>query len=90
MQNASGTQVKTLHRLVEGKVEALEFTVTSDVPFIGIPLKDLQLKSGILIAGIVRQNGQIIIPSGDDMLNLHDDVIVVTTDTTLQDIRDIL
>ena len=90
MQNASGTQVKTLHRLVEGKVEALEFTVTSDVPFIGIPLKDLQLKSGILIAGLVRQNGQIIIPSGDDMLNLHDDVIVVTTDTTLQDIRDIL
>ena len=41
-------------------------------------------------SGIVRQNGQIIIPSGEDVLRLHDDVIVVTTDTSLRDIRDIL
>ena len=53
-------------------------------------MKDLKLKSGILLAGIVRQNGQIIIPSGDDVLNLHDDVIVVTKDTSLRDIGDIL
>ena len=90
MQSASGAKVKTLHRLVDGAVEALEFTVTGDVPFIGVPLKDLKLKSGILLAGIVRPSGQIVIPSGDDHLSEHDDVIVVTTDTTLQDISDIL
>ena len=48
------------------------------------------LKSGILLAGIVRQNGRIVIPSGNDVLELGDDVIVVTTDTTLQDIHDIM
>ena len=48
------------------------------------------LKSGVLIAGIVRQSGRIVIPSGNDILNEHDDVIVVTTDTTLQDIHDII
>ena len=53
-------------------------------------MKDLKLKSGILLAGIVRQNGRIIIPSGSDELHVNDDVIVVTTDTTLQDIHDIL
>ncbi|SFO96168.1 trk system potassium uptake protein TrkA [Oscillibacter sp. PC13] len=90
MQNASGTKVKTLHRIVDEKVEALEFSITEDLPFIGVPLRDLQLKSGVLLAGIVRQNGQIIIPSGEDVLNLNDDVIVVTTRTTLHDIRDIL
>jgi len=90
MQNASGTKVKTLHRIVDETVEALEFSITEDVPFIGVPLKDLRLKSGILLAGIVRQNGQIVIPSGEDALNLNDDVIVVTTRTTLHDIRDIL
>lgn len=90
MQNASASKVKTLHRLIGGAVEALEFGVTADVPFTGIPLKDLNLKSGILVAGIVRQNGKIVIPSGDDALSVNDDVIVVTTDTTLQDIRDIL
>lgn len=90
MECASGAKIKTLHRLVDGAVEALEFGVTKDVPFIGVPLKDLKLKSGILLAGIVRQNGRIAIPSGSDVLNLNDDVIVVTTDTTLQDIHDIL
>ncbi|WP_455582166.1 Trk system potassium transporter TrkA [Dysosmobacter sp.] len=90
MQNATGSQIKTLHRIVDGTVEALEFGVTHDAPYIGVPLKDLKLKSGILLAGIVRQNGQIIIPSGDDVLHLGDDVIVVTTDTSLRDIRDIL
>ena len=90
MQSASGARVKTLHRLVDGAVEALEFGVTEEVPFVGVPLKDLKLKSGILLAGIVRQNGRIVIPSGNDVLHVHDDVIVVTTDTTLQDIHDII
>ena len=71
-------------------MEALEFSVTPDIPFVNVPLKDLNLKRGLLLAGIVRQNGQIVIPAGDDMLHPHDDVIVVTTDTQLDDLRDIL
>ena len=90
MQNASASQVNTLHRIVDEKVEALEFSVTEEMPFIGVPLKDLRLRSGILLAGIVRRNGRIVIPSGNDALELGDDVIVVTTDTTLQDIHDIM
>lgn len=90
MESASGAKVKTLYRLVDGAVEALEFHVSSDVPFIGVPLKDMTLKSGILIAGIVRHNGKIVIPSGGDELRLGDDVIVVTTNTSLQDIHDII
>ncbi|MBE6955274.1 MAG: Trk system potassium transporter TrkA [Ruminococcaceae bacterium] len=90
MQNASGMAVKTLHRLLDGKIDALEFTVPADLPCIGTPLKDLKLKPGILLAGIVRQNGQIIIPSGDDCLRLNDDVVIVTTNTNIRDLREIL
>ena len=90
MKNASASKVKTLHRIVDEKVEALEFNVTADIPFVNVPLRDLKLRRGLLLAGIVRQNGQIIIPSGNDVLHLHDDVIVVTTDTQLEDLRDIL
>jgi len=90
MQSASGVKIKTLHHLVDGAVEALEFGVGDDVSFIGIPLKDLKLKKGLLMAGIVRRNGRIVIPSGNDVLEAGDDVIVVTNDTSLQDIHDIL
>ena len=90
MESASGVaKIKTLHQLVDGAVEALEFSVPEDAPFLGIPLKDLKLKSGILLAGIVRRSGQIVIPSGNDALEAHDDVIVVTTGI-LQDIHDII
>lgn len=90
MQNAAGSQIKTLHWLVGGKVEAVEFGVTAQSPLIGIPLKDLKLKSGILLAGIVRRNGQLVIPSGEDAIQAEDDVIVITTNTSLKDLREIL
>ena len=44
----------------------------------------------VLLAGIVRPNGAIIIPSGSDAIHPNDDVIVVTTGMALQDIHDIL
>lgn len=91
MQNSiDSDNIKTLHRLVGGRVEALEFNVGPGLPFLGKPLKELQLKDGLLIVGIVRRNGQTVIPSGDDMLSEGDDVVVVTTDTTLHALRDIV
>ena len=90
MKNADGLPAKTLHHLVSGQVDAMEFNVTETLPVIGVPLKDLPLKSGILLAAIVRQSGEIVIPSGNDSLQTGDDVIVVTTDTALDDLRDIL
>ncbi|MBQ9330039.1 MAG: Trk system potassium transporter TrkA [Oscillibacter sp.] len=90
MESASGAKIKTLHRLVDGAVEALEFNVPASSALVGTPLKDLRVKSGILIAGIVRQSGRIVIPSGADALEAGDDVIVVTMDTGLQDIENIL
>lgn len=91
MQNSIySDNIKTLHRLVGGRVEALEFNVGPGLPFIGKPLKDVQLKDGLLIVGIVRRNGQTVIPSGDDTLSEGDDVVVVTTDTTLHALRDIV
>ena len=89
MEGACGVTIKTLHRLVDGAVEALEFPVPENAEFIGVPLKDLTLKKGILVAGIVRRNGKIVIPSGNDALEPKDDVIVVTTHKHFQDIYDI-
>ncbi len=90
MESASGLKIKTLHHLVDGAVEALEFGVPDNTPLTGTQLKNLKLKSGILLAGIVRQNGQIIIPSGSDVIQPGDDLIVVTSGPRFQDVGDIL
>ncbi len=90
MQNSRGSNVKTLHRIVDEQVEALEFGVDAQLPFLGVPFKDLKTKDDVLIAGIVRSDGNVIIPSGQDALQAGDDVIVVTTRKELSDLRDIV
>ena len=89
MQNSYGSNVQTLHRLSEGRVEALEFRITDKAKVIGKTLYELQLKKNLLICCISRK-GKIITPSGRDELQPGDSVIVVTTNIGLNDIDDIL
>ncbi len=89
MTNAYGSNVAALYRLMDNRVEALEFHVRESCPVIGIPLLNLKLKSNLLVCCIVRGK-QIITPSGRDTIELNDTVIVVTTNKGLQDISDIL
>ena len=79
----------TLQHCCENKAEALEFLIQMGSPVIGIPLINLPIKKGVLIACIYR-NREIIIPNGQTMIEVDDRVIVVTTRIGFQDIRDIL
>ncbi len=89
MQNSIGSNMETLYYIVEGKAEALEFTIHEDAPVIGIPLSQLKLKENVLIACIYRAR-QIIIPDGQSSIEVGDSVIIVTTHRGFGDIRDIL
>ena len=89
MANSIGSNVETLYNIIENKAEALEFLIQLGAPVIGIPLIDLPIKKGVLIACIYR-NRQIIIPNGQSMIEVDDRVIVVTTHMGFQDIRDIM
>lgn len=85
----SSANIESLYQLVGGKVEALEFIVKSETEYTNIPLKELLLKANNLIACIARKR-QIIIPGGNDTIQVGDSVIVITMERQIQDIRDIL
>lgn len=89
LQNCEGSSVETLYKLMDDKVEALEFNVKSDSQLIGCPFKELNMKPNTLIAGIIRER-KIIIPSGDDMLLSGDKVIVLAANQRLTKLSDIL
>lgn len=89
LENSKGSNVETLYKLADGKAEALEFKVLNDPDLINIPFADLSFKQGVLICGIIRQN-KIITPRGSDVMKVGDRVIVVTTNTGFNDLRDIL
>lgn len=88
-QNSIGSNVETLYQILENKAEALEFVIREKSPVVGIPLKDLKLKSNLLV-GCINRKGTIMIPRGNDSMLVGDTVIVVTTQKGLGDIRDIL
>ncbi len=88
-QNATGSKVKTLYKIVNEQVEALEFIAAENMPFLGITLRELQIKKDILIASIIRGN-KIIIPRGDDHIEANDSVIVIAKNELLSDLEDIL
>ena len=89
MQNSKGSNVETLYKIVGNKVEALEFRVRVYSDIIGVPLENIQTKDNLLVSCINR-DGQIIIPTGQDSIQIGDTVIIVTTNTGLNDINDIL
>ena len=85
----SNSNVESLYRLVDDRVEALEFVVKEDAKYANIPLKDLKLKPNILIVCIGRKR-EVIIPSGNDCIKPGDIVVVVTKSKKIRDITDIL
>lgn len=89
LQNASGSNVKTMYQILDDRVEALEFTIHQDSAVTRDSLANLRLKPNQLICSIMR-NGEAIIPRGNDQIQVGDSVVVVTLEHGLQDICDIL
>ena len=87
--NSEGTKLERLHRLADGQAEALEFIARSGDPYINIPLKNLTLRGGALIAVIVR-NDKVIVPFGNDHIEAGDTVIILTCETGIADLNEVI
>lgn len=89
--NSINSNVETLNYLFDNRIEAIEFRVNESSEATGIQLKLLKpkMKESILIA-FINRNGRILIPSGSDSIEVGDSVMIVTTHSGFDDIRDIL
>lgn len=81
--------VETMYQLLDGRVEALEFIIKSENAYTGVPLKDLNLKVNNIIACIARGR-KIIIPNGDDSIQVGDSVVIIAMTKQIRDLDDIL
>lgn len=89
MEASLNSNVENLYRLEDGRAEALEFYIKEASAVTDTPLGKLRIKKNILICCITRGN-QFIIPGGQDVLKIGDLVVVVTANSRLNDINDIL
>lgn len=90
LSNSRGNSVETLYKIMDGKAEALEFLVKENSPILSTPIKNLRIKPGILIVGIIREGKKALIPTGDDVILSGDSVIVLSASHKLNDLSDII
>ena len=85
--SAAWGSIETMHKLAGGKLEALEFKVGDGANCIGVPLRDLHLRSGVLISAITRGR-KTMIPNGSTVIESGDHAVVVAPAGMLRDIND--
>lgn len=88
-EDGSSSQLRTLYKLVDGSVEAMEFIAQAESRVVGKTLAELRLKSNLLIAGIFR-SGKVTFPRGSDEIEVGDLVIVVTKGLHISSLDEIL
>ena len=89
LANGYGTAVERMYRIMSDKAEALEFIARAGAPYIGIPLRSLNIRSSALVAVIVR-GSHVLVPFGDDTIEADDRVVIITCETGIVDLNDVM
>ncbi len=77
VKNQAGAAT-SIHSIADGYAEALEFQVDEHTRHCGVPLKQLRLKSNVLVVSITH-GAATEIPGGDSCFQVGDTVVVVTS-----------
>lgn len=88
-ENSKGGSMEFLIRLIEDQVEIMEFVINKEFKKIGKTLKEIKFKEDLLIVCINRK-GNLIFPTGEDTIEVEDDIIIATTKSGIKGFNDIL
>ncbi|MCR4767480.1 MAG: Trk system potassium transporter TrkA [Saccharofermentans sp.] len=88
-QASIGSNVEVMYHLFDERAEAIEFKVMEHSDVTDKQLKDLKLKSNTLVSFINRA-GKIIIPKGNDTIEVGDSVMIVSKNKGFTALTDIL
>ncbi len=90
LEHSDSSSIETLYKIVDGKVEAIEFVAADGFDDLGKPIKTMKIRRDIIIACIIR-GSKVIYPHGDDTIEKGDTVIVVAkSEQAVHDLDDIL
>ncbi|OFJ68181.1 Trk system potassium transporter TrkA [Streptococcus sp. HMSC077F03] len=87
--NAQYSDLQAMHHLANGQIETLQFHIKEANKTTAKPLSHLKLKKGILIAAIIRK-GKTIFPTGEDTLEVGDQLLVTTLLPNITKIYDLI
>ena len=88
MQTKEGAAL-SIHRIADGKIEAIEFAADKDTKHLGEKLKNIRTRKNALIVSISHGKTSEI-ANGESSFNIGDTVVVITdTESTINQLNDI-
>ncbi|MEW4355279.1 Trk system potassium transporter TrkA [Streptococcus pneumoniae] len=87
--NAQYSDLQAMHHIANGQIETLQFQIIDESKVTNLPLSKLTFKPGVLIAAVIR-NGKTIFPTGDDQIQVGDQIVVTTLLQNITQIFDLL
>lgn len=87
LNNSRNSVVEKVYYMLDGSVEACEFTALEGAPYLNIPLNQLNIRKGILVSVLVRER-KTIIPFGSDHIEAGDTVILAAKAGTVVNLED--
>ena len=83
-----GTLVRLLH-FAEGKAGLVEVTLAEESPAAGRQIAELGMPRDSSVVAVIRDR-RVVVPRGDTLLHAGDEVIVLVTEDSEDDVRQIL
>ncbi|MBQ7993281.1 MAG: Trk system potassium transporter TrkA [Solobacterium sp.] len=88
MQTKEGAAL-SVHRIADGKIEAIEFVADNDTRHLGEKLKNIRTRKNVLIVSI-SHGTKVEIANGESVFNAGDTVVVITNkESKLNQLNDI-
>ena len=87
--NAQDSNLDAMHHIANGRIESLQFEIRESNKMAGKSLSSLKFRDNILIAAIIRKR-KTIYPTGEDVLQVGDKIVVVTFLKNITRIYDLL
>ncbi len=76
LQHIRRGRIRAVHSLREGVGEIIEAEALETSSLVGTPLREIKMPPGVILGAIVRDD-EVIIPSGDTVVQTNDRVIVM-------------
>jgi trk system potassium uptake protein TrkA len=81
--------ISTIATIEEGKAEVLEIEVQPGSRLVGKKLKSAGFPRGCVIGAITREDGEVLIPTGEDQIQASDQLVLFVLDRVVDQVMDL-
>lgn len=90
MKYLKGDGVSAMHTLFNGGLEVYEYVVQESFKYVGMALKELNLRNRVIIASVKKENGISIVPDGNYVFCVGDSIILAASRENSNHIQEFL